>query len=102
MPRGENRGREDRSGAFVDDSHPTGLPAVGQRHLLGGVDLPGLVGPGGPAGGLGGAATRGCGTQVGADERALQGAFTGEDPVGISLGEDHPDQPSPPSGMLAP
>jgi hypothetical protein len=102
IPRGENRGRQDRSGGFVDDPHPTGLPAVGPRHLLGGVDLPGLVGLGGPAGGLGGAATGGCGTQVGTDERALQGAFAGEGPAGVPLGQDHPDQPGSPGGMLAP
>jgi hypothetical protein len=102
IPRGENRGRQDRSGGFVDDPHPTGLPAVGQRHLLGGVDLPGLVGLGGAAGDRGGAATSGRGTQVGAAERTLQGAFAGEGPAGVPLGQDHPDQPGPPGGMVAP
>jgi hypothetical protein len=101
-PRGENRGCEDRSGGLIADPHPTGLVAVGQRHLLAGVDLPGLVGHDGAAGRLGGASTGGCGIQSGADEGALQGAFAGEGPAGVLLGQDHPDQAGPPGGMLAP
>lgn len=44
-PRGENDGHEERPAALVDDSQPAGHTAVGQFHLIGGIDLPGLVGP---------------------------------------------------------
>ena len=43
-PRGENRGEQHRAGELVGDPQPRDLAPVGQGHLLGGVDLPDLVG----------------------------------------------------------
>jgi hypothetical protein len=99
-PRGENRGLQDRPGALVDDAQPTGL-AVGQLHLVGGVDLPGLVRPLGSMLGLAAATAGGRGIQPGLGEGPLDCPLGRQGPAGVSLGQDDPDDPGAPTRMLA-
>jgi hypothetical protein len=75
-PRGENRGLQDRPGAFVDEAQPTGL-AVVQLHLVGGVDLPGLVRPLGSLLGLATATTGGGRVQIRSSQGPLNGPLAG-------------------------
>jgi hypothetical protein len=100
-PRGENRSLQDRPGALVDDAQPTGL-AVGQLHLVGRVDLPGLVRPLGSMLGLAAAATAGGrGIQGGLGEGPLDCPLGRQGPAGMSLGQDDPDDPGAPTRVLA-
>lgn len=99
-PRGKNRGLQDRSGALVNNAKPTGL-ALGQFHLVGGIDLPGVVRPLGPVAGSASPPASGRGIQPGLGEGPLDGPLAGQGPVGILLSEDDPDDPGPPSRVLA-
>jgi hypothetical protein len=68
--------------------------------LLGGVDLPALVGPSGPRGiGLGSASGR-CGAEVGLVEPALQGAFARHGGPGVSVLQAHAQEAGSPAGVL--
>jgi hypothetical protein len=100
-PRGENRSLQDRSGALVDDAEPTGL-AISQLHLVGGVDLPGLVRPLGPAVGSATTSADGRGVEPGLGEGPLDGPPGREGPAGMLLGEDHADDRGPPTRVLTP
>ena len=81
-------------------SEPTGL-ALGQLHLVGRVDLPGLVRSLGSWIGSATTPTGGRGIQSGLDEGSLDRPYTGKDSVGMLLGEDHADDPGPPGRVLA-
>jgi hypothetical protein len=100
-PRGENRGLQDRPGALVDDPEPAGLAGTGQLHLVGGVDLPGLVRPlrPGPASAATPAGRRGI--EPGSGEGPLDGPLAGQSPARMPLGEDDQDDPASPGRMLA-
>src|SRR5262249_53568050 len=56
---GENFGPQARPRGLVDGPHPTGRLTAGQGHLIGGVELPDLVGPRRPAGAAVAASRRG-------------------------------------------
>src|SRR5262249_10231144 len=47
---GENLGRQDGARGLIDGPHPAHLLAAGQGDLIGGVELPDLMGPSGPTG----------------------------------------------------
>jgi hypothetical protein len=68
--------------------------------MFSGVDLPDLVGLIGPTVRGCTAATSRSRVQVGADKGTLQRAFTRENPVGVPVAHDDPDQSGPPGGML--
>jgi hypothetical protein len=100
--RGENRRPQDGAAGLVDDPEPTDLSAVGQGDPLRGIDLPGLVGCGGPlrlrAWPPG---RRGRGEPGGAEptsERARVGRFD----RGPLLAEGDTDQDRSPAGVLTP
>jgi hypothetical protein len=101
-PRGENGGLQDRPAALVDDAEPTGLGGAGQLHLVGGVDLPGLVRPLGAVPSPATTPAGGRGIQPGLGEGPEDGPLAGQGPVGMLLGEDHPDDPGTPARMLTP
>jgi hypothetical protein len=69
--------------------------------VLGGVDLPGLMGRLGPRGGRPGPPPGRGVCQPGGPEPAADGLLTGPGELGLGLGEHHPDQLSPPGRMLA-
>jgi hypothetical protein len=98
-PRGENRCLQDRPGALIDDAEPTGL-AIGQSHLVGGVDLPGLVRSLGPAARSATTPADGRGVESRLGQGPLDGPPGREGSAGILLGEDHTNNPGPPTRVL--
>jgi hypothetical protein len=98
--RGENDRLQDGAAALVGDAEPADLAAVAQGHLVGGVDLPDLVGPPGAAGGAARSAARRGGRQAGGREPALQGALGGC-LAGVLAAQEDPNQAGPPAGVLA-
>src|SRR5437870_6052259 len=73
-PRGENLRRQNGAGALIDDAQPADELAGAEADLFGGIDLPDLVGAGGPWGPGGGATATGGLAEAGLLEPALQGA----------------------------
>ena len=86
-PRGENDGLQDRPAALVDDPEPAGLGGAGQLHLVGGVDLPGLVRPLGPAVGPAATPAGGRGIQPGLGEGPEDGPLAGQGRVGTGASQ---------------
>jgi hypothetical protein len=101
-PRGENRGLQDRSAALVDDPEPTGLAGAGQLHLVGGVDLPGVVWPLGPVAGSAPTPAGGRRIEPGLGEGPLDGPPGRKGAVGMLFSEDHSDDPGAPGRVLTP
>jgi len=99
-PRGENGGRQDRPAALVDDPEPAGLAGAGQPHLVGGVDLPGLVRPLGAGPGPAATPAGRRGAQPGPGEGPLDRPLAGQGPAGMALPEDHPDDPGSPGRVF--
>jgi hypothetical protein len=82
---GENDRLQDGPAALIDQPQPAYLLAGGQRHLVGGIDLPGVVDLGGtPVGGGGPAGW--CGSQASLDQPALKGAGARQWGVGMVPG----------------
>jgi hypothetical protein len=77
------------------------LAGAGQLHLVGGIDLPGVVRPLGSWIGSATTPAGGRGIQFGLGESSLDRPLTGENSVGMLLGEDHADDPGPPGRVLA-
>jgi hypothetical protein len=73
--------------------------ATGQEDLLGGIHLPDLMRPLGPAG-IDGGPPGGGRSQSGVEEPALQGAFGGRGAIGEAVAQHHADQSRSPGGML--
>jgi hypothetical protein len=69
--------------------------------LLGGVDLPALVGTAGPPGVGRGASAGRCRAEVGLVEPALQGPFARQGGPGVKVLQDHAQEPRSPTGVLA-
>jgi hypothetical protein len=98
---GENHRPQDGAGGLVDDPQPTDLGAVGQGDPFRGINLPDLVGRGGPrrlrAWSPGWRGRR----QPRVVEPAAQRARAGPGGLGPALVEGYPDQDGSPRRMLA-
>jgi hypothetical protein len=102
-PRGENVRPQDRPGRLVDDPKPADLGLVGDRDVLGGIDLPGLVRMrGSNVGGGRAGPTAGRGpSEVGGPEPSADRLGAGPGDLRASLSEHHSDQFRPPGRMIA-
>jgi hypothetical protein len=97
---GENRGAEHGPRELIDVAQPGHLAATGQPLLVGGIDLPDVMGPGGRlALRVGLAASRGGGLPGGL-EPALQGAAGGEGLARMAVLQEQAEQAATPGGVL--
>ena len=101
-PRGENVRPQEGPGRLVHDPKPADFGLVGQWDVFGGVDLPGLMGRLGPRGGRPGPPPGRGVCQPGGPEPAADCLLTGPGELGLSLGENHPDQLGSPGRMATP
>jgi hypothetical protein len=101
FPWGENFRPQNGAAALIDDPQPTDPVPRLEAYLLGGIDLPDLMGQAGPAEVGGGAAAGGGGTQARLAEPALEGALARDGGAGVVAAEQDAEQAGPPPGVVA-